>query len=579
MLKKLIISVLLLLFINSSFSQSSAITIDGKFDDWAFDDWINDIATYTDTNETLDGVDLIELQATNDEDYLYLHITLNQEIDLTEIDNIPHQIGLFIDSDNNTATGFANQDGYGTEIGLLFYDFRVHYNMPEYSLLNINDVRLNVAPTVTSNQFEIAIRRDIVPDGTYPLFTTPTIKLLFKNDLNSDTLPNIGNVFSYTFDDTPVRPYVPVTLEKETTEQIRVLAYNVLSDGLNDPQRVAYFERTIKAINPDIVGFSESYNTSPTYVKALFDEWLPTDNQNGWFVEQLGGLITVSKWAIIKKWDAITRQFPVLIDLPEQYNTNLLFTNAHLNCCANDNARQDQVDQYARFILELKDGRDQDIPKNTPFIYAGDLNLVGLSQQLNTLLTGNIQDTDSYGQGGFLDWDDSELTEQNCLHTESRTNYTWRAYNEPFMPGKLDYIIFSDYVLNAEKSYILQTETMPQEKLERYDLTLYDTLLASDHLPVVTDFTINQEVLSVKEHTTLTQAIYPNPAENDITIQFKDTETYTITLFNSLGRTIFSTKQTTSKVTLPMNTLGSGLYLLKIRNSKGENSRHKIIKK
>ena len=89
---------------------------------------------------------------------------------------------------------------------------------------------------------------------------------------------------------------------------------------------------------------------------------------------------------------------------PAYYGTDLLFTNAHLSCCGNDAGRQNQVDQYISFILDAKTaGGAIDLPANTPFIYGGDLNLVGFSQQLTTLITGDIQDTGTWGAGGAPD--------------------------------------------------------------------------------------------------------------------------------------------------------------------------------
>ena len=41
-------------------AQSAAITIDGIFDDWH-----SGLTTYTDTNENISGVDLLEIQVTN----------------------------------------------------------------------------------------------------------------------------------------------------------------------------------------------------------------------------------------------------------------------------------------------------------------------------------------------------------------------------------------------------------------------------------------------------------------------------------------------------------------------------------
>lgn len=481
-----------LLTIQFVFSQSAAITIDGNFDDWH-----SGLTTYTDTSESITGIDLLEIQVTNDDEFLFIRIKADQEFDLTD-DTILHELGLFIDADNDVNTGFDIQQGYGSELGLLFTRLYAHYNVTPYSQVSMSDLKVRAAPTVTSDEFEIAIGRHVLPDGINPLFPTSTIKILIKNDDNFDRIPNIGSVFTYTFDETPVPAYAPIDINKDTAEHIRIVAYNTLLNGLLDTDRLDDFERIIKSLNPDIVGFVESYNTSESYIKGLFDTWLPLGTVDGWYVEQHGGEVTVSRWEITQQWSHLTRQFPVLIDLPDDtYHTDLLFTNAHLSCCGADTSRQDQVDQYAAFILDAKSpGGLIDLPENTPFVYGGDLNLVGLSQQLETLKTGDIQNTATYGQGGPLDWDNTEVAEENCLQADVRMNYTWRSDSQAFPPGKLDFILFSDFTLKAEKSFVLQTELMSSARLTSYNLQQNDTGTASDHFPVVTDFSIKTATVS-----------------------------------------------------------------------------------
>ena len=565
---------LILLFINTVtvFSQSTAITIDGIFDDWN-----SGLTTYTDTNETLNGIDLLELQVTNDEDFLYIKIKSDIEFDLTD-NLVNQQIRLYLDTDNNAATGFNIQDGYGSEVGLIFKELFAHYNVDPYSQVSFGDLRLRVAPTVTSNEFEIAIGRNETPDGLNPLFPSPTIKILLRNDANTDKVPNVGSTFSYTFDETPVTPFTPIDITKSNGSDIRVLTYNTLFNGLNDVNRVDNFESIIKAIHPDIIGLNECWNTSETYVKSLLDSWLPTGTANGWYVEKLGGQITLSRWEIIQKWQYLTRQFPVLIDLPSSYPTDLLFTNAHLSCCGADNNRQDQADEYAAFILDAKSsGGGITLPENTPFIYSGDLNLVGYAQQLITLKTGDIQDTASYGVGAPLDWDNSDLIEENSLQTDLRMNYTWRSDGESFPPGKLDFIIFSDYTLTSEKSFVLQTEVMPSNRLNLYNLNALDTSSASDHFPVVADFSINEN-LSTVEQDFVESSLFPNPTNGHITIDLKTYNNYQIDLFNNLGKIVLSKNVIAKTTILDLKLLPPGFYMISIQNHQGNKTIHKLIK-
>ncbi len=84
---------------HQTFGQSSAITIDGFFDDWD-----PSLVTFTDDSESINGIDILEFQVTNDDQFLFVKIKLDQEIDLTEA-TFPHNLMMYIDTDNDAETG------------------------------------------------------------------------------------------------------------------------------------------------------------------------------------------------------------------------------------------------------------------------------------------------------------------------------------------------------------------------------------------------------------------------------------------------------------------------------------------
>ena len=125
----------------------------------------------------------------------------------------------------------------------------------------------------------------------------------------------------------------------------------------------------------------------------------------------------------------------------------------------------------------------------TPTVVAGDMNLVGGSGQLQTLLAGRIADEARHGPSHAPDWDNTPLRDADPRITGGRENYTWRAPEGAYAPGKLDYIVFTDSVLEMGNAFVLATEHMRPEDLDRYGLLADDTVEASDHLPVVADLT------------------------------------------------------------------------------------------
>ena len=185
-------------------AQSAPILIDGVYTDWN-----SSLTTFTDTAESISGIDILKMQVTNDDAFLYIKFTTDTEFDLTT-NLVQQDVMLFIDTDNNPATGYQIQSGYGSELGINFKERFAYYNVTPPSNVSFSDIRLIPAPTVTSNQFEIAIARNVLPDGINPLFPSPTIRILFRYSNSNDSMPNVGEVFYYTFDETPV-PSIKLT--------------------------------------------------------------------------------------------------------------------------------------------------------------------------------------------------------------------------------------------------------------------------------------------------------------------------------------------------------------------------------
>lgn len=563
----LIVFLLLTTFINA---QSAPISIDGRFDDWA-----NQVS-FVDPAELVNGVDLLEFKVSNDANFLYIKIVINTELNLKEDDPVAHDIHLDIDTDNDPTTGFSAQEGYGAELSMDFSQRRAFFNTAGGSTqLQFGAFKARFGPTVTSTEFEIAIGRNTIPDGIHPLFTAPTIRILLRNAANGDAIPNAGEVYYYDFDETPVPELIPTNINKEGQKLIRVVAYNTLHDGLEEASQVNHFRDMVKALNPDIIGFSECNNTQAFTVLSLMNSWLPLEDGQSWHILKNGDLITASRWPYLNNWPDLYRQFPVLVDLPDAiYATDLLFTNAHLRCCGNNSGRQEQADEYAAFILGIKSG-DIDVPKNTPFVYGGDLNLVGYAQQLTTLITGDIQDQFQFGQGGFLDWDDTELTDQICQQTDQRMAYTWRNDFSSFPPGRLDFMIFSDAVMHAEKAFALQTSIMPQERLDLYNLDANDAGEASDHFPVTVDFSIDALVVTTTPSIDI-QSIFPNPVDDELMVYFVKNGTYHIQLTDALGRIILEHELEGKQASIPVDKLATGIYYLTILDKNGGYHQEKI---
>lgn len=301
-------------------------------------------------------------------------------------------------------------------------------------------------------------------------------------------------------------------LDRPDNSAVRLVTYNVYWDSIFDrvnPARAAGFARVATALNPDIWAFQElgSITQTPSStsgeLKTLLDAAQPT--AGGWQIWKAGSLAIASRWSLSLQVSNISPagERPVmaaLVDLPDQaFATDLYIINSHYRCCggsAHDPARQQNSDAIVNWIAQAKTpGGSVELPLNTAITVLGDFNLVGGPQPLNTLVTGDIQDTTRYGPDHPPDWDGTANTVLDARHNglPAGALWTWRNDGSLFQPGRLDFITYTDSVLRPTHSFVLNTASMAEADLAATGLQAFDALLAGgsgtyDHLPVVMDF-------------------------------------------------------------------------------------------
>lgn len=474
--------------------------------DGSFSDWNTLTASYQEVTEELETPDLSAFTLSNDEEYLYLKIEADKEYKLhdREYPSNPAEVEIYLDTDNNAATGFAVED-MGAELIIKAGQRKATYfGEGEPRDLNLHRLDLASLPTVSSRRYEIAISRMGIDEGATPLFVNSSFRLLIKERNSGDILPNEG-AFTYTFREDLQQGYTPISVPQEEIDepQLRLMTHNTAHDGLVDRSRKEKFARLYQAVAPDILTLNENWDTPPSEAKAFMDEYLPLNTVDGWQVSKLVyGNITLSKYPIVRNWVVSSgeRLAASLIDLPDSlFRRDVLVINAHLQCCDQDTRRQRQVDATIQFMLDAQTkGGVIDLPANTPIVLAGDLNLVGNAQQLSTLLNGTIQDTDTHGEGRLPDWDQSPLEDLHPLQTDHPFAYTWRNPYGSFPPSRLDFFLYTGSNMQARKGFVLNPGTMPQETLDALRIQKEDAS-ASDHSALVADFSLQDCQASPQE--------------------------------------------------------------------------------
>lgn len=453
--------------------------------DGFFDDWIGISNTYIDSEFDSPSTELLNFSVSNNHEYLFVRIKLGDQIDLTEPYFNSAKLFIYIDADNDNSTGYSTNN-IGSEYGINFFDKFIFddSNTSFVDTLSLYDLDVIPLPTITSDEFEIAINRFLFSD---------TIAISIKESLGNDKMPDSGEVFTYAFDNSIPSAIQSTDFSKNEPTHLRLMTYNVWSNGLINNNRMDEHRRIFESANADMITFQECGNTN--YNDVL--DFLDTNSMHYPYIypDLNSGNLTISKFPSIQSWQVANKIDAELIDLPDSiYSTDILIINGHPPCCANNQGRQEHFDALIQFINDAKTaGGNIDLPMNTPITFSGDMNLVGYSEQYYTIVNGMISDTETFGNGGFPDWDNSLFKDQVSYFNEKDIAYTWDKSNPSagdFPPGRLDFIFFTNSVMTCDKSFILSTEHMSPELLESNNLFWEDTKIASDHFPVIADFII-----------------------------------------------------------------------------------------
>ena len=551
------------------------ITIDGLFDDWAEVD-----VSYSDSQGDGADADFADIKITYDNDFLFIYFNVHDGEYLMQDWNEFH---LYIDADNDTTTGYFI-NGIGAELDWLFGDRSGSYYIMD-GIIDIyqNDLTLRMAPTITNHEFEICISRNsnvLTMDGTQVLVEGKVI--LTDTGQNADQIPDENGGISFSIGEDYIMPPTPITFDKRDETDIRLVTHNVWSSSLLDSYYQEYFRRIYQALDPDIVALQEMYENT-NQLHSLFNDWFPDEQ---WYVSsQFRDNIIISKYPVLEEdyFTSSERTMVALLNTDDELGSDLIIFNSHLACCDNDESRQYDADE---FVSNWRDWRENDngpftLTEGTPFVYVGDFNLVGYRQQLTTFTEGDIEDENTFGDDYSLDWDNTSIADLFSRHSHIRMGYTWRRDNSSFSPGKLDYVLYTDSVLDTSKHFVFNTLTMDSASLAEYGLEEMDSYNSSDHSPRVLDIKIPADVEigeAVVPKNIKISAPYPNPFNPQTAIQIELNENMHLyaAVFDINGRVVKQLingylQKGNHEITFNNKGLTSGIYFIRIE---GEGIQH-----
>ncbi len=286
-------------------------------------------------------------------------------------------------------------------------------------------------------------------------------------------------------------------VDRQSSDSFRLASYNVFFDELFRSNNRAELIRFVDAVDADVYAFQEAFETSASEAGNLFNQIAPLPT-GSWQVHKGRNQLIVSRYALSIRLSNVpggTRGIAMAqVDLPDADFTNDMYIlNNHFPCCdSNEDQRVTESTAIVNWMADaLTVGGNIDLATNTAVAIVGDLNTVSGPQPLNILLNGigNLS----------TDWDGSSMTDLNPTHNANGVDdYTWRDDTSPFLPGILDYVLYTDSVISAEHSFILNPSEMSNFELSATGLIATDMMRDKrtflndfDHLPLIVDFAAN----------------------------------------------------------------------------------------
>ena len=285
-------------------------------------------------------------------------------------------------------------------------------------------------------------------------------------------------------------------VDRQSSDSFRLASYNVFFDELFQFSSRDELIRFVDAVNADVYAFQEAFDTSVTEARNLFDQIAPLST-GSWQVHKGRNQLIVSRYALSLQLFNVpggTRGIAMAqVDLPDaDFSNDMYILNNHFPCCENESQRVTESTAIVNWLADaITIGGNIDLATDTAVAVVGDLNTVSGFEPVDILLDGigNLN----------TDWDGSSMTDINPTHNAAGVfDYTWRSDPSPFLPGILDYILYTDSVISAEHSFILNPSSMSNFELAATGLIATDMMRTKsvsfgdfDHLPLIVDFAAN----------------------------------------------------------------------------------------
>ena len=466
--------------------DGNSIRIDGRFEDWAA---LTPVAVDPAGDVTNPPADLGRAHASADGHFVHLAIEIGREANLQALDG---SLELRLDADGDAVTGRTRDGQRGVDVTVVFSPPKepgvagngtVLLGASSDSPISAYNAELEQAPTHSSDRFEIRMSRGAEVDAATRFLDGSRFRgrwvaraldgaIVDATPEFTVALPPMASGAGRT---EPQNAAENDPLARVSSDGVRVVSWNVLYGGLLVRPEVS--RKILRALDPDILLLQElTVDQTEAEVARFLDEALP--GKSSWRVglaDRAGGKLRSGAATRLPADPADAsrdRSLPAVI--AKAGDARILALSVHLPCCGRldderDIARADAVEALRAAVRDraLAEGCDG-------VVLGGDLNLVGGAEPLYRLASGT-------------DADGGDLAIADAYQLDGRSNATWSDARQPFMPGRLDYVLHSDRVFLTAETFVFDARDLSARWRKHHGLTADATATASDHLPVVVD--------------------------------------------------------------------------------------------
>lgn len=483
--------------------HATSIVIDGDFGDWRAT-----LPALIDPADAPDAaVDFGEIRISHNARFVSLLIDFGRTVNAQGLDGTAM---ILLDVDGDPATGTSEFGMRGVD---LIVDLTPHNeknpDKPGMGMAircpaqsadppgnavhppTVYDIGLNFAPTHAGRRMEFRLNRNVKLPDTPPLFSGASFsgKLVFI-DLSGHVADETDE-FHHELSAQPDAALLPADardpLARLPATQIRIMSWNVERGAMfKNPKP---FARTMAAVNPDVILLQELTDKNTVdQVRDFLTAALPPHDGESWsvIIGEGGGdlrcavasrfsLQPVESLRLIPFPDRPERTARAAGAIVECNGRRLLALSVHLRCCGRAGGSEDQQRILeARVLNDAVKSAAQTQPIDG-IIISGDFNLVGSRDPVELIAAG-------------ADLDASTLTIVPAYQLDGLSNATWADPKQPFAPGRLDYMLYSDSDLELTESFVYDSSDLAEAWLKRHLVQPADSSAASDHLPLIADF-------------------------------------------------------------------------------------------